>query len=148
MAFLSTTKPQPKMTATGKPPENRKPKLSICQTKKRLAAMRTGLAGANRRPTQCLDQQDDGILTGWKSLATDLRGTEIVVQRLPDGQRHRSAGREWPSATSFQLAGGRSVMATLWNIPDAETAELMTYFWHSMSAKTTSRKHYETLNSQ
>src|SRR5262249_33056452 len=83
--------------------------------------LRSGLvfAGYNR-------SEDDGILTAKEILGMDLRGTRLVALSAcqtglgkvvrGDGVRGRHQ--------AFQLAGAKTVLATLWSVPDEETSAL------------------------
>jgi CHAT domain-containing protein len=87
--------------------------------------------GANER------ERADGILTALEITALDLRHTALVVLSACDTGLGRLArgqellGLRW----AFAYAGARNLVTSLWSVPDAETASLMTHFYSALWEK-------------
>jgi CHAT domain-containing protein/tetratricopeptide (TPR) repeat protein len=92
------------------------------------------LAGANRAP-------DRGTLSAQEASALDLRGAELVVLSACDTGLGKVAAGEGVLGLqrAFQMAGARTVVASLWKVNDAATSLLMEEFYTNLWQKKLSK---------
>lgn len=96
---------------------------------------RTGLlfAGANRAWTgrDIIDGIEDGILTANEISNLNLSSTDLVVLSACEtglGENLASEG-VFGLQRAFKLAGVKTIIMSLWKVPDAETSQLMKLFY-------------------
>ncbi|MEI9810361.1 MAG: CHAT domain-containing tetratricopeptide repeat protein [Bacteroidota bacterium] len=91
------------------------------------------LAGANRVWSGELPiaETEDGIVTAYEISQLDLSHTDLVVLSACETALGDIKGTEgvFGLQRAFKLAGVKNMLLSLWKVPDAETAELMTAFY-------------------
>ncbi|WP_406698444.1 CHAT domain-containing protein [Singulisphaera sp. Ch08] len=104
------------------------------------AMLRCGLAFAGANERRELDDRpgDDGVATGLEILASDFRGTELVVLSAcatSYGEFQTTQGLVGLNL-AFHLAGAKTVMGSLWPVPIDETTQLTTEFFSELARGT------------
>ena len=102
--------------------------------------LRSGLvfAGANRlidKTEENVAQTEDGILTAFETSGLNLIGTELVTLSACEtgvGEVKNGEG-VYGLRRAFQHAGARTIVMSLWKVPDKETRELMDDFYKNWS---------------
>ena len=108
--------------------------------------MRSGivLSGANRvwSGQASIEGREDGIVTAYEISQLNLRNTDLVVLSACETALGDIKGTEgvFGLQRAFKLAGVKSLLLSLWKVPDKETAELMTTFYQYYLAGNSSRE--------
>lgn len=86
--------------------------------------------------------EDDGILTGLEISSVQLPNTQLAVLSACETGLGKIEGSEgvFGLQRAFKLAGVNYVMASLWQVPDKETAEFMETFYSQWLAGKTIRQ--------
>jgi ankyrin repeat protein/CHAT domain-containing protein/Flp pilus assembly protein TadD len=91
------------------------------------------LAGANRA-LKSGGEQSSGLVTAEKILGLNLRGTDMVVlSACETGLGEIKAGEGvFGLRRAFTQAGAKSLVMSMWSVPDKETKELMLEFYRNL----------------
>jgi len=94
------------------------------------------LAGANRSFLITDEQMEDGIVTSEEILGLKLRGTDMVVlSACNTGLGDVKAGEGvFGLRRAFAQAGAKSLVVSMWDVPDKETKELMVAFYKNITS--------------
>jgi formylglycine-generating enzyme required for sulfatase activity/CHAT domain-containing protein len=93
------------------------------------------LAGANRIDTRERSTGMDGLLTGFEVAALDLRLTELVVLSSCETGLGDIIDAEGALGMrqAFFVAGAKNVLASIWQVPDQDTAFIISGFFDRLS---------------
>jgi CHAT domain-containing protein len=80
-------------------------------------------------------QEDDGFLTAQEVLRLKLNADLVVLSACDTGRGSISSDGVLGIARSFISAGTPSLIVSLWAIPDASTASLMTQFYKNLQTQ-------------
>ena len=90
-------------------------------------------------------ENDDGILTALEISNLDFRNTDIVILSACDtglGDIPSSEG-VYGLQRAFKMAGVNTIIMTLWEVPDKETAEFMKKFYTKWNASNNSKEAFK-----
>ena len=98
--------------------------------------LRAGLALAGANNSLAQEGATEGILTAEKILGLNLRGTDMVVlSACETGMGDVKNGEGiYGLRRAFTQAGAKSLVMSMWEVPDVETKELMVNFYKNLQS--------------
>jgi CHAT domain-containing protein len=89
------------------------------------------LAGANNDSNT--DSENDGFLSAQEIARMNLSNLDLAVLSACETGLGEIIGSEgvFGLQRAFKLAGAKSLIMSLWKVPDAQTSELMGYFYNN-----------------
>jgi CHAT domain-containing protein/Flp pilus assembly protein TadD len=128
--------PEPKEETRGMRFTGRVDEIKALTTENPMLRSGIVLAGVN---SALKEGRDDGVVSAEKVLGLRLRGTELVVlSACETGVGDVQTGEGvFGLKRAFILSGARSMVMSLWSVPDVETVDLMTEFYSLLSKGTT-----------
>ncbi len=79
------------------------------------------------------DRGDDGLLSSSEIMHLKLHANLVVLSACNTGLGKISSDGVLGLSRAFLAAGARSVVVSLWSVPDQPTAELMQYFYEKLT---------------
>lgn len=112
--------------------EQQQPLKTFAQFENPLVRSGIALAGANTAAST--KGSTEGIVTAEKILGLKLRGTELVVlSACETGMGDVQSGEGvFGLRRAFTQAGAKSLVMSLWSVPDKETKKLMIQFYQNL----------------
>jgi CHAT domain-containing protein/Flp pilus assembly protein TadD len=139
--FSPLTNPSSKRGITTVKTHTKRPSIQRIKIDNPLLQSGFVLAGANDVLKSSGSKSFDGVVTAEKILSLKLRGTDMVVLSACNtgvGEVKRGEG-VFGLRRAFAQAGARSLIMSMWSVPDKETTELMVAFYKNILSEKMNR---------
>jgi CHAT domain-containing protein/tetratricopeptide (TPR) repeat protein len=133
--FFLSDEDAPQSCSTSTSPSTAPDSFGPSRSLKQDPMLRSGLVftGANRLSSgePIPGGMDDGILTAYEAMDLNLGGTELVVLSACDTGLGETKAEEgvFGLRRALQVAGARSILMAMWQVPDVNTEKLMQAFY-------------------